>query len=70
MKYNTVEIMEKGMTCLVERLGVVDAEHFISVALPFLFPTCYNAYMGNKSGEPSLPHRRRKGFPGRISPGQ
>ena len=33
MKYNTAEIMEKGMTCLVERLGVVDAEHFISVVL-------------------------------------
>ena len=33
MKYNTTEIMDKGMACLVERLGIVDAEHFISVIL-------------------------------------
>ena len=33
MKYNTAEIMDKGMACLVERLGIVDAEPFISVIL-------------------------------------
>ena len=33
MRYNTTEIMNIGMACLVERLGVVEAEHFISVIL-------------------------------------
>lgn len=33
MKYNTAEIMDRGMACLVEKLGVVEAEHFISVIL-------------------------------------
>jgi len=28
---NTAELMEQGIACLVERLGVVDAEHFISI---------------------------------------
>ncbi len=28
---NTAELMEQGIACLVERLGVVDAEHFISL---------------------------------------
>ena len=33
MRYNTAEIMDRGMACLVEKLGVVEAEHFISVIL-------------------------------------
>ena len=33
MRYNTAEIMDRGMDCLVEKLGVVEAEHFISVIL-------------------------------------
>lgn len=33
MMYNTAEIMDRGMTCLVEQLGIVDAEYFISVIL-------------------------------------
>ena len=28
--YNTVEIMDMGMECLVERLGIVMAEQFIA----------------------------------------
>lgn len=31
MRYNTAEIMDREMSCLVERLGIVDTEHFISV---------------------------------------
>ncbi len=29
--YNTVEIMDAGLACLVENLGIVGAEQFISV---------------------------------------
>lgn len=28
--YNTVEIMDRGLACLVKNLGIVDAEHFIA----------------------------------------
>ena len=28
---NTVEILDQGVDCLVERLGVVGAEHFIAL---------------------------------------
>lgn len=28
---NTVELLDQGFACLVEKLGVVDAEHFISL---------------------------------------
>ena len=28
---SAVEIMDTGFACLVERLGVVDAEHFVSM---------------------------------------
>ncbi|MBQ6986152.1 MAG: hypothetical protein IJQ25_04105 [Oscillibacter sp.] len=30
---STAEIMDVGMNCLIERLGVVEAEHFISVLI-------------------------------------
>lgn len=30
---STIEIMEKGMTCLIENLGEVETEHFISVMI-------------------------------------
>lgn len=30
MMYNTVEIMDMGLACLVEKLGIVNAEHFIA----------------------------------------
>lgn len=33
MSTNTVEIMNKGMQCLLEKLGVVEAEKFISVII-------------------------------------
>ena len=33
MTANTVEIMNRGMKCLTEHLGVVEAEHFISVII-------------------------------------
>ena len=33
MMTNTVEIMNRGMECLTEKLGVVDAEHFISIII-------------------------------------
>lgn len=33
MMPNTVEIMNRGMECLTEKLGVVDAEHFISILI-------------------------------------
>lgn len=28
---NTVEILDQGFTCLVEKLGVINAEYFISL---------------------------------------
>jgi hypothetical protein len=31
MSINTVEIMNRGMQCLLDKLGVVDTEYFISV---------------------------------------
>lgn len=30
MKYSTVEIMDMGLACLVEKLGIVNAEYFIA----------------------------------------
>ena len=33
MSSNTIEIMNKGMNCLLEKLGVVDAEQFISIII-------------------------------------
>lgn len=30
---STIEIMDKGMACLIDNLGEVDAEHFISVMI-------------------------------------
>ncbi len=29
----TAEIMNRGMKCLTEQMGIVDAEHFISVII-------------------------------------
>ncbi len=33
MSPNTVEIMNRGMECLLERMGVVEAEKFISIII-------------------------------------
>ena len=33
MTTNTVEIMNRGMQCLTDGLGVVDAEQFISIII-------------------------------------
>lgn len=33
MSSNTVEIMNKGMNCLLEKLGVVETEQFISIII-------------------------------------
>lgn len=33
MAANTVEIMNKGMRCLTEKMGIVDAERFISIII-------------------------------------
>ena len=30
MMYSTAEIMDMGLECLVEKLGIVNAEHFIA----------------------------------------
>ena len=30
---STAEIMDVGMTCLIERLGIVDAERFVSILI-------------------------------------
>ena len=29
MEMNTVEVMNRGMQCLVDHLGIIGAEHFI-----------------------------------------
>lgn len=33
MSNSTVDIIDKGMSCLIEKLGVIDAEQFISVIM-------------------------------------
>ena len=33
MTSNTVDIMNRGMECLTESLGVIDAEQFISIII-------------------------------------
>lgn len=33
MTSNTIEIMNKGMNCLLEKLGVVETEQFISIII-------------------------------------
>ncbi len=33
MKTNTVDIMNRGMQCLIQEMGVVEAEQFISVII-------------------------------------
>lgn len=33
MEFSTVEIMNKGMRCLMEQLGVVQAEQFVSTII-------------------------------------
>ena len=33
MEANTVEIMNKGMKCLLDNLGIVEAEYFISTVI-------------------------------------
>lgn len=30
MTYSTMEIMDMGLACLVEKLGVINAEHFVT----------------------------------------
>ena len=33
MNMNTSEVMNRGMECLVEKLGLIEAEYFISVII-------------------------------------
>ena len=33
MAINTVEILNRGMRCLTEQMGIVEAEHFISAII-------------------------------------
>lgn len=33
MSNSTVEIIDKGMSCLIEKLGVVETEQFISIIM-------------------------------------
>ena len=33
MEMNTAEVMNRGMNCLVDNLGLVEAEYFISVII-------------------------------------
>ena len=33
MEINTVEILNRGMRCLTEQMGIVEAEHFISAII-------------------------------------
>ena len=33
MEFSTIEIMNKGMRCLMEQLGVVQAEQFVSTII-------------------------------------
>ena len=33
MAVSTVEIMNKGMKCLIEQMGIVEAEQFISIII-------------------------------------
>lgn len=33
MEMTTVEVLDRGMRCLVENMGVVEAEHFITIVM-------------------------------------
>lgn len=49
---NTTEIMERGMSCLLENLGVVDTEQFISVIIREKFD--YTKWRRNYFGDSSV----------------
>ena len=50
---NTADIMEKGMTCLLENLGTVETERFISVIIRerFDYTKWRKEYFGDASVE-------------------
>lgn len=33
MEMNTIEVMNRGMQCLIDHLGIIETEHFISVII-------------------------------------
>jgi hypothetical protein len=53
MSSSTVEIMNKGMQCLLENLGVVEAEQFVSVIIKeqFDYTKWQREYFDNMSPE-------------------
>lgn len=50
---NTAEIIEKGMNCLLENLGTVETEHFISIIIRerFDYTKWRKEYFGDASVE-------------------
>lgn len=53
MTPSTVELMNKGMACLTEHMGIVDAEQFISVILRerFDYTKWQRSHFDNKTPE-------------------
>jgi hypothetical protein len=53
MSSSTVEIMNKGMQCLLENLGVVEAEQFVSIIIKeqFDYTKWQQEYFDNMSPE-------------------
>ena len=48
MNMNTSEVMNRGMECLVEKLGLIETEYFISVIIREQFDyTKWQRYRGN-----------------------
>ena len=53
MAASTAEIMNKGMRCLTEKMGIVDAERFISIIIreKFDYTKWQREYFDTKSSE-------------------
>lgn len=51
MNHNSAEIMERGMSCLLEQLGVIETEKFISTIIRerFDYTKWRRAYFGDAS---------------------
>lgn len=53
MTTSTVELMNRGMKCLTEQMGIVEAEHFISIIIreKFDYTKWQREYFDRKTSE-------------------
>ena len=57
MSTSTAEIMSKGMKCLTEQLGIIDAERFVSIIIreKFDYTKWQREYFDGKTPEEISP---------------